>query len=65
MKIKKRCKYIRRGHPEEGKLLTYEDDLRQIDGQYKDFALLTEFWYGHGWNLGQNHQKKTAGETQH
>lgn len=44
VKIKKIFKYIKRGFQKEGNLLAYEDDLRQIDGQHRDFVVLTEFW---------------------
>lgn len=44
VKTKERYKYIRRGFQKKGKLLAYEDDLRQIEGQHKDFSVLTEFW---------------------
>lgn len=30
--------------PKGRKILAYEDDLRQIDGQHRDFVVLTEFW---------------------
>lgn len=44
VKIRKICKYVRRGFQKEGKFLVCEHDLRQIDGQHSNFAVLTEFW---------------------